>query len=921
MALIEISPFITHDTETNVFAVTPGASVYSLQNVIWTAPAGSTLLFKAGTHQLSEKLTIDRSDIVLKGEGEGATTIVGGTGLQSQIFFFVGAIDEAVNTHVTVPIVKGASTITLNDVSGFSVGDTLYVAQTNDETFILENYPNVLGRPGVAESPLRESMGEITAINGNEVTLSIPIAYDMAAGESTFVQRWQTLKNVGLSEMTFTYATTGTPDPNLLANAIPSMDNADAVVFNMVIGAQVSNVGFVNPTSTALEIRNVIDAHVDGLTVQGAFNKDEANGYGLHIAGSFNGVYENLTITDTRHAVVFSSWNAEVNNYVQVDYTNRDINYHGSDDYGNVVEVNRAVYKEVPNIQGSIIGLFGQNHPSTDLSKNTTLFGYVKGGSKAETLYGFNGGSEMYGMKGDDVLVGGNGVDVLSGGMGADVLTGGTGNDRFVLSSGDGTDVVSDFTEGDKIVLNNFFVGGFSDIVMRQVGADAEVVMLASAKLTDKLVLRNVDVSSLDASDFVIAPPAVRKVDATLTAAADVVQAGSSNDFVRALAASIGTEDVIHMGGGVDSLRIEKSTFSLDTALLEGTSGIDVIDTSQATASSIVITQAFLDTTDTGDLIINHGSKSIASLDVSGLNAANQVSVRGSGSVTLTDGVANLITLTSLSTGKTFGGTGNDTFLIKGKNKGTLTGDEGDDIFRMYGDFLNSGFKMDGGLGDDTLYLHKTVNWTLDDVKYLKGMEHLVFHETGNLVTLSNSFSLDLDTLEGRTADMSVTLDVSALTAARTFTLSKNIDAVFSGSSTAALTIMLGNASVSVVGSDGADRIFSGTGANDMAGGTGSDTFVFTDTVQFGDVISDFATAFGAADRLDLSALFDANGLGSETVAGAFANGILVLEQLGADTALFFDKDGTAGGAFAASKVVTLEDVLATAVTQNLIDV
>lgn len=166
----------------------------------------------------------------------------------------------------------------------------------------------------------------------------------------------------------------------------------------------------------------------------------------MHIAGSFNGVYENLNITDTRHAVVFSSWNAEVNNYVQVDYTNRDINYHGSDDYNNIVYVDRAVYRDPVVQTWALVGPGGQNHPTTDISKNLTQFGYAQGGSRAETLYAKNGGAELYGMGGGDTLIGGTGSDVIGGGIGNDTLTGRGGVDRFVRNFGDGTDVITDFT-------------------------------------------------------------------------------------------------------------------------------------------------------------------------------------------------------------------------------------------------------------------------------------------------------------------------------------------------------------------------------------------------------------------------------------------------------------------------------------------
>ena len=44
-----------------------------------------------------------------------------------------------------------------------------------------------------------------------------------------------------------------------------------------------------------------------------------------------------------RHGVLFSSWHAEHDNVIMVSSTNRDINFHGSPDAGNVVRIERSV--------------------------------------------------------------------------------------------------------------------------------------------------------------------------------------------------------------------------------------------------------------------------------------------------------------------------------------------------------------------------------------------------------------------------------------------------------------------------------------------------------------------------------------------------------------------------------------------------
>ena len=147
------------------------------------------------------------------------------------------------------------------------------------------------------------------------------------------------------------------------------------------------------------------------------------------------------------------------------------------------------------------------------------------------------------------------------------------------------------------------------------------------------------------------------------------------------------------------------------------------------------------------------------------------------------------------------------------------------------------------------------------------------------------------------------------------------MDVVLEGASLVAQKYVLADATSKFTGSAGVETIVSGTGANTIAGGGGKDVFAYTSDTQFGDTITDFSTLLGQEDKINLTALFDANGLGAETTATAFAKGILKLSQSGADTVLAFDKDGSAGNAFASKTVAILDDVLATTVTQNMIDV
>jgi hypothetical protein len=90
---------------------------------------------------------------------------------------------------------------------------------------------------------------------------------------------------------------------------------------------------------------------------------------------------------------------------------------------------------------------------------------------------------------------------------------------------------------------------------------------------------------------------------------------------------------------------------------------------------------------------------------------------------------------------------------------------------------------------------------------------------------------------------------------------------------------------------------------------------------QFGDTIRDFSTVLASSDTLDLTALFEANGLGGETTGSALAAGYLQLQQIGGATAVLFDRDGSAGHVYGAQTVATLERTLADHIKTSMIDV
>lgn len=103
-------------------------------------------------------------------------------------------------------------------------------------------------------------------------------------------------------------------------------------------------------------------------------------------------------------------------------------------------------------------------------------------------------------------LLGGAGNDTLNGMGGNDVLFGEAGNDVFVFNSGTGGDVIGDFVQGqDRIDVSGYGLS-FAQLQAQFIqNGNVGAIRMANG---DLIVLHNVTMSQLTATDFILAPVA-----------------------------------------------------------------------------------------------------------------------------------------------------------------------------------------------------------------------------------------------------------------------------------------------------------------------------------------------------------------------------------------------------------------------------
>lgn len=122
-------------------------------------------------------------------------------------------------------------------------------------------------------------------------------------------------------------------------------------------------------------------------------------------------------------------------------------------------------------------------------------------------MYGGYGADIFEGLHGADILRGNSGNDRLIGGRGNDTLLGGDDADVFVFYRGDGNDQIKDFRQSDGDVITLLRLGSrfdtFAEVqAVATVAGDEDEDTLLTFSPNDSILLRNVDIASLAASDF-----------------------------------------------------------------------------------------------------------------------------------------------------------------------------------------------------------------------------------------------------------------------------------------------------------------------------------------------------------------------------------------------------------------------------------
>ena len=471
-----------------IFSATSSITAAQLNELIVSAPTGSAITLQDGTYHFDAAIVVNRGDISIQGQSQAGTILDFNIAVGSQApdFFQVNGGAKTLLSTTTSAIAVGQTSLTVADASALHAGDAIYISEPNTQAYLTANGWTNVSMADAANHPFREYIATVDHVVGSTVSLTSGVLYAMDSGV-TQVSAINLLQNVNLSNFT---VTNDFPIANQydFVNPLSAYDSQASIHITGVSGGSLSNVSVLNAPSIGISLTSSIGFTGHDLSVNGAINKGgDGNGYGILLSEAFNNNFFALDLLNSRHAFIFSAWNAETGNTVQINNTNRDVNFHGSPDVGNVITVNHAVldYNPAQDTSGLVdiwplVAHGGTNHAYTDIFNfNQVTFHYAVGSSAVDVIYGTAGNDYLNGGAGGDTIFGGVGNDYIVGGLGKDLMSGGTGQDTFLLKQGDNLDRITDFTfgaNGDTIIFaGNAALHDVSGLVITQNGADLYV--------------------------------------------------------------------------------------------------------------------------------------------------------------------------------------------------------------------------------------------------------------------------------------------------------------------------------------------------------------------------------------------------------------------------------------------------------------
>lgn len=328
----------------------------AIQKAIDACPEKHAVLIPAGTYRLTAMLNLAKNGVVLRGEGPDKTRLINEATEKHTIS--ICNWDNIIATKILKGHTKGSTQLTLEDTSRIKVGDVLKIDQKNDPSIA-----SVAGAGGACGWAGRNGgeramaqLVQITAKNGNDVTLSRPLYHEFKAEFAPEALR-TTDKTISFTGVEDLYVETLNKRKDT-SSTIKIWNGIHCWVKN-IEGARGWFAGHVSlQNSLGCEVRDSYFHHAHGY---GA-----GHGYGVWVfAHSTDTLVENNVSFSTNAGYMLECagpGNVVAYNFSErcwgrdfpdTDWAHNDICFHGAHPYMNLIEGNHVSSISMDNYWGS----------------------------------------------------------------------------------------------------------------------------------------------------------------------------------------------------------------------------------------------------------------------------------------------------------------------------------------------------------------------------------------------------------------------------------------------------------------------------------------------------------------------------------------------------------------------------------------
>ncbi len=419
---------------TTTFVDVPlGSTSAEIQSMIDISRSGTTFRLQEGTYHFDTPILINQDNVSLIGAGRSLTTITIDSALGGRPAIQIGheilkpVIDATFSLRSTAR--TGDTSIRLTSGHDLQVGEFIYLAEDNTPQFL----DSIGDEKWRKDNPLRIAMAEVTAVNGNTIVLDSPLTFDFDPAITT-VQRRDVVSDNKLSGFTL-IGPYGEADPGDFNNVVGSGKGHSMITLGGTTDAVISDLGILDGISHGVTIAGTTDLTMTDFFMDGTQNKGSGgNGYAIWVRDVFDSNFSNLHIVDTRHAILFGSYNTAGGNNVHISYTNRDVNFHGGRDRFNTVVVDQMIRNEEEQRYRAWATFYNQGEKygaPTDPTTNPIEIRTLVATSRGDSVVSHSDGSAMWGMGGKDTIRSGAGDDYINGGSGSDEIYASDGHDTI----------------------------------------------------------------------------------------------------------------------------------------------------------------------------------------------------------------------------------------------------------------------------------------------------------------------------------------------------------------------------------------------------------------------------------------------------------------------------------------------------------